>query len=64
MNKPTTFKASGNLLGILLLISLLASVTLTSLDAFADLFTMMKTQWYSFGESFSMIQPHRTVFPK
>ncbi len=63
MNKPTTFKASGNLFGMLLLLSLFATVALTSLDALSDLFTVIKTQWLSFGQSLSMMQPHRTVFP-
>ena len=63
MKKPSTFKASSSLLGAVLLLSLFGTVAMTSLDAFTDFYTVFKTQWHNFGESLSMMQPHRTVFP-
>lgn len=63
MKKPNTFKASSNLLGALLLISLLGTVAISSFDAFTVLYSVFKTQWLNFTDSLSMVQPHRTVFP-
>lgn len=63
MKKSDTFQASGNLLGALLLLSLLGTATLSSLDTIADLYTAFKSQWSQFSESLLMMQPHRTVFP-
>ncbi|MBC7775943.1 MAG: hypothetical protein H7246_10955 [Phycisphaerae bacterium] len=64
MKKSNTFQASSSLLGALLLISLFGTVAMTSLDALTDLYTVFKSQWLHFTESLSMMQPHRTVFPK
>ncbi|MFN0037414.1 MAG: hypothetical protein ACKVUS_20330 [Saprospiraceae bacterium] len=63
MKKPSTFKASNSLLGTILILSLFGTAFMTSFDAFAELCTACKSQWYAFTESLSMMQPHRTVFP-
>lgn len=63
MKKSNTFHASSSLLGAILLISLFGTLAMSSLDAFMVVFTACKNQWIQFTETFSMIQPHRTVFP-
>jgi len=63
MKKSSTSQASSSLLGALLFISLLGTVTLTSFDAFAGLYAAFKTQWLNFTDSLSLLQPHRAVFP-
>ena len=63
MKKPSIFKASNSLLGVILLLSLFGTVAMTSLDALTDIYSVFKTQWHNFGESLSMMQPHRPVFP-
>jgi hypothetical protein len=63
MKQHSTFQSSQNLLGALLLLSLLATATSTSLDVLTDLLAACKSQWLGFSESLSALQPHRTVFP-
>ncbi len=63
MKKPDTFQASSSFLGALLLLSLLGTVAFTSLDVLVEFYAAFKTQWLSFTDSLSMMQPHRTVFP-
>lgn len=63
MNKPNTFKASSSLMGSVLILSFCCTLALSGLDAFADLYAVIKTQWQNFTESLSMMQPHRTIFP-
>lgn len=63
MKKPNTFKASSSLLGSVLILSFCGTLVLNGLDVFADLYAVIKTQWQSFTDSLTMMQPHRTVFP-
>jgi len=63
MKKPTNFQASSSILGSILLISLFGTLALTSLDALHGLYELLKNQWLNFTDGFSMMQPHRTVFP-
>lgn len=64
MKKPSTFQASNSLLGTALLLSLLGTAMISGLDGFAELYAVCKSLWHNFSKSLSMIQPHRTVFPK
>ncbi len=64
MKSPTASRASHNLLGALLLLSVLGTAATTSgLDGLTDLLAACKSQWQAFAESLSMMQPHRTAFP-
>jgi len=63
MKKSNTYLASHNLLGALLLLSVLSTVTNTPFEGFADLLAACKNQWQAFADSLSTMQPHRTVFP-
>ncbi|HAD13061.1 MAG TPA: hypothetical protein DCF33_11575 [Saprospirales bacterium] len=64
MKKTIPYQASNSLLGVLLLFSILGTAYMTGLDLVANLYGALKCQWGQFSESLSMLQPHRTMFPK
>lgn len=63
MKNTRTYKASGSLLGALLLLSFFGTISMASMDIMSDFYVVCKTQWHNFSESLSMLQPHRTHFP-
>jgi len=52
--------ASSNLLGTLLLISLLSTVLMSfNLETLTNLYNACISQWQNFADGLSMFQPHR-----
>ena len=60
MKTSHTRTASSNLLGTLLLLSLLSTALMSfNLDTLTDLYNACISQWQNFADGLSMFQPHR-----
>ncbi|HNE28300.1 MAG TPA: hypothetical protein PKL15_11980 [Saprospiraceae bacterium] len=64
MKKQHFSKASMNLLGLLLVLSMLGATLHSGLGNISNLMDAIHNQWSNFAERLIDLNPHRSVFPE